>query len=377
MTRKERLIKTLKGESVDRPPVSFYELNGLDEDINNKDPYNIYNDPSWKPLIELTKEKTDRIVIRSIIFNSFLPDVVSQFAEIEEYEKNDSLYTIKKIKIGNKILQSRTRRDKDVNTVWTEEHFIKDIDDLKAILMLPFEQFSTNPDFESVLKTEEALSDTGIVMIDTPDPICLAASLFSMDEYTIMALSEPELFHNLLERFAFILYNYTNHIAQRLPNRLWRIYGPEYASEPFLPPRLFKEYVVKYDKLMIDMIHSTGGWARVHSHGNLRNILDLILEMGADAIDPIEPPPQGDVYLSYVREKYGKNFVLFGNLEITDIENLPPSEFSRKVYSAIEEGTRGDGRGFVLMPSSCPYGRFLSPMTLRNYEIICEIIEKM
>ena len=41
MTRRQRLMATLRGEPVDRPAVSFYELNGLDEDPgdpNNLDP---------------------------------------------------------------------------------------------------------------------------------------------------------------------------------------------------------------------------------------------------------------------------------------------------------------------------------------------------
>ena len=35
-------------------------------------------------------------------------------------------------------------------------------------------------------------------------------------------------------------------VSRRFPGRLWRIYGPEYAAEPCLPPRLFNEYVVRY-----------------------------------------------------------------------------------------------------------------------------------
>jgi hypothetical protein len=31
--------------------------------------------------------------------------------------------------------------------------------------------------------------------------------------------------------------------------------------------------------------------------------------MGADAIDPIEPPPHGDVEIKYLREKYGRQLV--------------------------------------------------------------------
>ena len=116
---------------------------------------------------------------------------------------------------------------------------------------------------------------------------------------------------------------------------------------------------------MIGDIHAHGGFARVHCHGRLRNILDLIAGMGADALDPIEPPPQGDMTLLEVRRSYGRQLVLFGNLEIADIEMLPTTTFSEVVKRALHEGTAGEGRGFVLLPSAGPYGRTLSPVTLR------------
>jgi hypothetical protein len=46
--------------------------------------------------------------------------------------------------------------------------------------------------------------------------------------------------------------------------------------------------------------------------GDLRGFMLL----GADATDPIEPEPQGNVKLRDVRQKYGKEFVLFGNIEM-------------------------------------------------------------
>ena len=92
------------------------------------------------------------------------------------------------------------------------------------------------------------------------------------------------------------------------PDPLWRVYGPEYA--------------------------------RIHSHGNLREVLPIIAETDWDAIDPIEPPP---------------------------------AEFERLVARALREG-RG-GRGFVLMPSSCPYGRNLARRTLENYRLMVELAE--
>lgn len=376
MNRRDRLMGTLRGEPVDRPPVSFYELNGLDENPRNQDPFNIYAHPSWLPLLELAREKTDRIVMRGVSYASITPDPIAAISKLESVVRDGSRFTTRRVQAGNRTLTARTRRDPDVNTVWTEEHLLKDVDDLQAFLEIPAPHSDGDIDTAPVTQAEAALQDTGIVMIDTPDPLCLAASLFDMAEYTVIAMTEQALFHQLLEHFASALLPKTESVARALPGRLWRIYGPEYASPPYLPPHLFREYVCRYIKPMIEAIHKYGGYARIHCHGRLKAILDDIAATGADGLDPIEPPPQGDVELAYVRERYGKELVLFGNLEVSDIENLRTDLFAEKVKRAIGEGTSGSGRGFVLMPSACPYGRELSLLTLRNYEKMIEIIEE-
>ncbi len=383
-------MATLRGEPVDRPAVSFYELNGLDEDYNNPDPFNIYTDPSWRELIDLTRGHTDRIVMRKVLF---VTDNISTGKEKQmvgvpsdplrsisqeevSYDANGSRFVKRSIKAGGRVLTSLTRRDKDVNTIWTLEHLLKDVDDLKALLQLDIPSPSGDPDVSVVLEAEAAIGDTGIVMIDTPDPLCLAASLFDMATYTVVAMLEPELFHELLGRFAAILYPNTQAISKALPGRLWRIYGPEFASPPYQSPAAFRDFVVRYDQPMVDAIQQHGGFVRIHSHGNLKEILDDIASMGVDGLDPIEPPAQGNVELSYVRQKHGKQMVLFGNLESTDLENLATDQFAQKIETALEQGTAGQGRGFILMPSSCPYGRKLPPLALANYKKIVEMVTR-
>jgi hypothetical protein len=375
MTRRERLMATLQGKPVDRPAVSFYELNGLDENPDDPDPFNIFSHPSWRPLLELTREKTDRIVMRGVAFKEIAPDPIGHLAQDQTWIEGDTRFTRRTVPAGKRALTMQTRQDADVNTVWTTEHLLKNLDDLDAFLDLPVFGAGETVDPSAFLRTEAALGDTGIVMIDTPDPLCLAALLFDMSEYTVIALTEPARFHRLLERFAAVLLAKTEAVARLLPGRLWRIYGPEFAAPPYLPPALFREYVCRYVRPMIELIHRTGGYARVHSHGRLKLILDRIAEMGADALDPIEPPPQGDVELAYVRERYGKQMALFGNLEIADLENLPPAEFAEKVKRALAEGAAGSGRGFVLMPTACACGRQLSARTLKNYETIIQVAE--
>lgn len=74
-----------------------------------------------------------------------------------------------------------------------------------------------------------------------------------------------------------------------------------------------------------------------------------------------------------MRGKYGRELVLFGNLEVADIENIEPAEFEKVVRKSLEDGTNGRGRGFVLMPSASPYGRRITPTTMANYETMVRL----
>jgi len=375
MTRRERLMATLRGEAVDRPAVSFYEIGGFQIDPTDPDPYNIYNASDWLPLLKLAEEHTDLIRMMSPVRARSIDPTSSsasacwhEFFREETTDDGNTRITRTVLTVAGRTMTQVTKRQRDINTVWTVEHLLKDAADVAAYLAIPDEAFAERIDTAPLEAEEAALGDRGIVMVDTEDPLCAAAALFSLEDYTVLAFTDPGLFHRLLEKMARRIHARTAEVSRRFPGRLWRIYGPEYASEPYLPPRLFNDYVVRYAGPMVRAIQAHGGYARIHCHGRLKNILDLIAGMGADGLDPIEPPPQGDTELRAVRERHGRQLVLFGNLEIADVELLSPALFAEKVKRALDEGTSGHGRGFVLMPSSSPYGRHLSPVTLANYE---------
>ncbi len=373
MTRRQRLMATLEGKAVDRPAVSFYEIEGYSQRSDNPSPFNIHSHPSWKSTLELAANCSDRIIRRYPRLLNAPADPAAGLTTWESHvDENGSQWTTLTIRAGSRTLTQRSRRDRDVDTVWTVEHLLKDEDDLDAYLSLPEPTFGGKVDATGILADEQAIGDSGIVMIDTGDPLCAVASRFDMGTYTVIALTNPELVHRALEREARWYHPLTEAVAKALPGRLWRIYGPEFASPPYLPPRLFAEYAMRYTQPMIQSINRHGGYPRVHSHGRLRDVLGHIAAAGAVGLDPVEPPPQGDVSLQYVRENFGRQMVLFGNLEASDLENLPADQWRAKVQTALDEGAAGEGRGFVLMPSACPYGRVLGERAKRNYEIMIE-----
>jgi hypothetical protein len=373
MTRRQRLMAAIEGRAVDRTPVSFYEIGGFRVDPANPDPFNIYNDPSWQPLLRLAEEKTDLIRMRGPAVTWRHPDVRRQFIESRSWLEDGTRFSRTRIRVGGRELTSLARRDPEIDTTWTIEHLLKDDADARAYLELPDEFFARDADVAPLVEADAGMGESGIVMMDTADPICCVASLFAMETYTVLALTEPALFHALLQKEALPLYHVTEQVARAWPGHLWRIVGPEYAGEPYLPPRLFEDYVVRYTRPIVQLVRQHGGYPRLHCHGRLRNIVHFFADMGATGLDPCEPPPQGDIELAELRRRHGRDLTLFGNLEVSDIECLEPDAFERVVARALAEGTAGDGRGFVLMPSAAPYGRQITPRVLRNYETMVRL----
>jgi len=377
-------MATLEGKPVDRPAVSFYEIGGWNvlAACEDGDEFNVYNDPSWRPLAELAEEQTDLIRMISPVWRHRAQPRADRIAvaadqvgavENETWLEGASRFGRTCVKCRHRELTSVTRRDPDTMTTWTVEHLLKTAEDVEAYLDLPEPELEAEFDVAGMEAGEHELGEAGIVMVEMGDPLCMAAGLFSMADYTVMAMTEQKLFHRLLERFAREIHRQTEIVAREFPGRLWRICGSEYASEPYLPPSLYAEYVNGYTEPMVAMIQEHGGYARIHSHGRLRGILPHIAAMAPAGLDPCEPPPQGDMELSEIRQAVGDQTVLFGNIESSDIENLPPAEFEKKVVRALKQGTAGQGRGFVLMPSSCPYGRTISKDVLANYETMVRL----
>ncbi len=381
MNRKQRLFNTFAGKTVDRPAFNFYEINGYTENPDNPDPFNIFSDPSWKPLLELAEEKTDRMVWvqevpvtnNSRAASLYPSGIMNERTEIKDNKK----HCITEIKTPKSILKNHYVTETDINTSWCVEHLIKGFDDLEEWTKLPDGELCGEPDISRILLMEKELGNTGCPIIDICDPIGFVGSMMTMEDYTIFAMTEKDIFHRALKKAAKYIYWLTEKLTTALPGRVWRIIGPEFACEPYLPPALFHEYVYEYDKAIVDIVNESNGFARIHCHGRLKAILDDIASIGCMGLDPVEPPPQGDVDLSYVRQNYGGSMVLFGNLEASDIENLHVGAFREKIKTALNEGTMGNGRGFVLMPSASPYGRKLSSTAMKNYEAIVNEMEQL
>ena len=103
---------------------------------------------------------------------------------------------------------------------------------------------------------------------------------------------------------------------------------------------------------MVDLIHSKGAKARLHCHGKIGEVLDMILETGSDSTDPCEAPPDGDVALSEVNKRAGQRMCIFGNLQLKLLERGTGEEVEEAVAECMRAAK--EGGGYVIMPTAGP-----------------------
>ena len=184
-------------------------------------------------------------------------------------------------------------------------------------------------------------------------------------DYTVWAMTETEHFARTVEAMHERCMENLKRMLDVQVVDLYRICGPEYATEPYLPPALFKRFVVPYVKDMTDLIHSRGAKMRFHCHGKIANVLDMIVETGCDAIDPCEAPPDGDIELAEVKKRIGDNVCIFGNIQLKLLENGSAEDVKQAVVKCMDSAKAG-GR-YVIMPTAAPINVPLAKQTESNY----------
>lgn len=354
LSSRERLLRCFRHQPIDRVPISTYDLNGWDSGSWQM------KDESYENLMRYVRKYTDCIFMKS-------PKLVckdNSALETTHWNEEGSHYTRKIFRTPKGELTALSRTDEGIHTTWTLKHLLEDIDDIDKYLAIPYE--APTVDMADFYRQQEELGDRGVMMMDVEDPICTVAELFEMGTFLVHAITEKGkikyFMDAIFERQMQILRQILKYDVRDV---MFRIIGPEYATPPYLPPELFNCFVTCYLEKICKEIKEAGGIPRIHSHGKIRKVLEEFRLSGAEAIDPIEPVPDGDIDLAEVKQRYGSDFCLFGNIELKELETAEKSRIDRLVQKSMSEA-KGES-GFVLLPTATPLNTPLSKKTEENF----------
>lgn len=385
MTSRERLMAALHHKTPDRVPVSIYDMVGWHydpretseawkQDIDTKISREIFTtyltgwwcqEPSYQNLMQYIQQKADCVYMTDVPTTN---RYVAEHTHMQQTLQGKSTLTTITLETPKGNLVRKFRTDNGIYTAWQTEHQVKDDNDIEKFLSIPFDPMPV--DITHVKAQNEYIGENGIILIDLPDPICTVFDLFDFGEFTVRAFTEEKLMLKLLDKVYEEQSYFYEEMLKKGAGPLFRFAGAEACTPPYLGGEQFKKYVADYDGKLIRKIHDHGQLARIHCHGKVKTILNQLLEMEVDALDPLEAPPDGDLQLSEAKQICGNKITIFGNIQLKDLEYLSPAEMKETVKKCLEQGKPGGN--FVLLPTATPINVPLSPRTEENIRIMID-----
>lgn len=134
---------------------------------------------------------------------------------------------------------------------------------------------------------------------------------------------------------------------------------------PFLSPALFSQFVTPYLKRLIAEYRDMGYYIIKHTDGNIMPILDQLVSCKPHALHSLDP--QAGVDIAVVKERYGKDICLMGNVNCGLLQTGTDEEVSESARYALRHGMPGGG--YIFSTSNSIY----TGMPLRRYELMWEV----
>jgi uroporphyrinogen decarboxylase len=132
-----------------------------------------------------------------------------------------------------------------------------------------------------------------------------------------------------------------------------------------MSPQHFQTFVLPYLKKSIDTAHDLGVPYIKHTDGNILAILDMLIEAGSDAIDPIEPAAGMDI--GEVKARYGDRIAVMGNVDCSFVLTQgTPQDVVEAVKETIAKASPGGGH---ILASSNSIHPTVKP---QNYKVMVE-----
>jgi len=142
-----------------------------------------------------------------------------------------------------------------------------------------------------------------------------------------------------------------------------------FHSGPFLSPSHFRKFTLPYLAELVQEIRKRGIPVIFHSDGNLNLILEDLVDIGINALNPLEKNAHMD--LSKIKEKYGKRICLIGGISNEVLSKGTVEDVVRETVRVIKIAAPGGG----YIPTS-DSGDLLDTMPMENIWAMINTIKK-
>jgi len=355
MNRRERLERCYSNEEIDRPAV--YSRTGFPGGDATYDKLRAYLQThselkaSWSG-VKMTSYSTESY----------------QEPHSEDFERHVTILHTPK---GD--LQSTRLISLKGQPGLAETYFIKTREDAEKYLSLPLPEI-LEVDASAFPATKARIGDDGIVDVGLgSSPGGNLATLFGTDNFAIMSMTDRDIIHELCQRQMTIAINRLKCLLDNKIGPFFSMAGEEYIVPPIHGPVDFQDFIVQYDKPIIDLVHNAGGYVHIHCHGSIKKVFQGFLDMGVDVLHPFEAPPMGDITPAEAKELARGKMCLEGNIQINRMYEATPDEIREETEQLIQT-VFDDSKGLIVCPTASPYIRGKGEECFPQYKAMIDAV---
>lgn len=237
-----------------------------------------------------------------------------------------------------------------------------------------FDAFSVpDPDdefrFTSIRKALAEIGDESLVVARVRDIFSHPRDLMGFENFLMGFYLQPDLIAGLME----MCIDHSTRIARNLKKLGVEVIviGDDIANNTglLMRPEMFMEQVYPYFSRLVKNFKEIGLLVIKHSDGDLRAVLDPLVDCGIDCLDPIDP--QGNMDMAYMKQTYGDRIALKGNVDCVEtLVHGTRDQVTADTLRCILAGSVGGGH--IISSSNSIHGG-ISP---ENYTLFLEIVRE-
>ena len=347
MTARERLFACLEGKQTDRVPIwllfpchpTYYYVD-------------VRTHPDYKPIFEASKKYAIMLNRRNFGIPSDVPKLRKRKESIplftpevtyrsEDAEENGLTIMRDYIEYKGQSIFEEIQTSASGSKVKKPLH---SDEDLEFFCSLPIETDEKRLEAELEKRLPEFLREKedfpeeyGAMMLDLGEPIIPVYHGANLEEYAIWSITQADRVKEFLDRAMVRLRIIYKWCLERDLADIYFLVGTELASPPLVSRDTFLNWIVPYDKELIEMIHSYGKKVIQHYHGQIKEVLPDFADMGPDGLHTIEAPPVGNCTFTEAYDIVKDNITLIGNTQYDDFRSFTKEQMVREVTTILDE----------------------------------------
>ena len=194
---------------------------------------------------------------------------------------------------------------------------------------------------------QEAIGDKGVLVVKATQGVDqFMMDALGVENALMMYYDDRELLRQLLRIFQ----DYHQAILKRVLQQ-----GVKFIFEPWYncsmsvgwSPQSFRELFLPLIKENVELVHSYDAYVNYYDDGKMDAVLEDLAEVGIDVVETLSPKPLGDVDLASAKRRVGDRLCLKGHIDqINLILFGTPKQLREGVREVIEVGSPGGG--FIL-----------------------------